>query len=158
MSFFSGIVGSMIGPIVDKIIGPFTDLFKSYLNKQITIEELRAKMTATMLESFTAVEKSHSETLASTYKDFQESLRSSLLVKVVWASVTISQLLVLLWHQVGISTLCYFVGNKACWPSSGETVVWAYALVGASVGLGPLVLRVGPGSAAFDKFKELIKK
>jgi len=58
-----------------------------------------------------------------------QAMVQSKLMQVVWDSVVISQTLVLLWHQIGIPALCYHVGNKACYPSSGTTVEWAYLLV-----------------------------
>jgi len=70
-----------------------------------------------------------------------QAMVQSKLMQVVWDSVVISQTLVLLWHQIGIPALCYHVGNKACYPSSGTTVEWAYLLVAVCV-------RAGSGHAA----------
>ncbi|RZN01679.1 hypothetical protein CWO91_32995 [Bradyrhizobium genosp. SA-3] len=60
----------------------------------------------------------------------------------VWGFAIISQLLVLLWHQVGIPAIVA-LGVITRYPSSGTTVEWAYLLVGALMGLGPMV-RAGP--------------
>lgn len=136
----------LAGMLVDKLIAPFTTLFTAYINKQISIEELREKMVVACVGAFTSIETSHSETLAKTFGSFMQATEKSLLLQVVWASVTISQLLVLLWHQVGIPAIVALHWVKV-YPSSGGTVEWAYALVGACVGLGPMVLRTGPADS-----------
>lgn len=151
-----GLFGGIVGSLVDKLIAPFTDLFKAYINKEITVEELRTRMVAAMLSSFTQVEVAHSEALAKTYGDFMQAATKSRLMRVVWASVALSQLAVLLWHQIGIPAFAYYTGHA--YPSSGTTVNWAYALLGFCIGAGPIVLRTGPGEAAYDKWKAIIKK
>lgn len=152
----SSIFGTIAGTLVDKLIAPFTDIFKAYINKEITVEELRSRMVGVMLSSATQVEVAHSEALTKTYSDFMQAATKSRLMRYVWAAVALSQLGVLLWHQVGIPAIVYLTGHS--YPSSGTTVQWAYALLGFCIGAGPLVLRTGPGEAAFDKWKQLIKK
>ena len=58
----------------------------------------------------------------------------------------ITQMITLFWHQMGIPALCYFVGKADCYPSSGDTVKWAYLLLGFMLGAGPIMLRSGPGA------------
>jgi hypothetical protein len=144
--------GPVLGTLLDKIIGPFVDCFKAYEQKQISEAELRAKVSEILINSFGDVEKTHAQELSKTYATFMASLDKSLLLRVVWASTTISQLLVLLWHQVGIPAIVA-VGIIDHYPSSGSTVEWAYALLGACLGLGPLVLRTGPGAANLSSLK-----
>lgn len=146
------------GGLIDRLISPFTDLFKAYINKQITQEELRAGMVKALLSSVTEIEKSHADSINKTYATFMEAASRSVVLQVVWAAAALSQLLVLLWHQVGISTLCYIVGNKACWPSSGTTVDWSYAVLMFCLGGGAVALRTGPGKLDTDKLKALIGK
>jgi hypothetical protein len=138
--------GPILSTLLDRIIGPFTDCYKAYLNKQITEIELREKLSEILITSMAETEKSHADTLAQTYQTFMASLDKSTILKTVWAATAISQLLVLLWHQVGIPAIVA-VGLISHYPSSGSTVEWAYALLGACLGLGPLVLRTGPGSS-----------
>ncbi len=147
--------GPVLGTLLDKIIGPFTDLFKAYINKQITEIELREKLSEIMVGAFADIEKAHAEALTKTYATFMASLDKSAILKWVWASTTISQLLVLLWHQVGIPAIVA-VGLIDRYPSSGGTVDWAYALLGACVGLGPLVLRTGPAGASLSSLNALL--
>lgn len=142
--------GQIVGTILDKVEGAF----KAYINKEITREQLAAEIQKAMLETFAEVEKAHADALAKTYQSFMGAVVKSRLMQVVWASVTLSQLLVLLWHQVGIPAYVHFTGLD--YPSSGSTVEWAYALVGAAIGLGPLVLRTGPGASVGGAIKNML--
>lgn len=152
----TAIVSALGGNLVNGLIDRLTKPFEMYLNKQISIEELRTQVLKQMLTTFAEVEKSHAETLAKTYASFMQAAEKSLLMKVVWASATLSQLFVLLWHQMGIPAVVYFTGHG--YPSSGSTVEWAYALLAACLGMGPVVLRTGPGSNLLDKLKGSIGK
>lgn len=152
----SAILSSVGGAFFDKLFGNMRGAFEAYLNKQISLEELRAQMVVAAIAAAKDIEASHADALAKTYASFMDALKTSKLLQAVWASVTISQLLVLLWHQVGIPALVYF--GHGPYPSSGGTVEWAYALLGGCVGFGPLVLRNGPGAISPEKLKALISK
>ena len=155
----SAIFSSMGVSIVNAFLGKALDAFKAYNEKQISMEELRSRVNIAMGQTFKEIEVSHAEALAKTYTSFMQAMVQSKLMQYVWAAVTISQLMVLLWVQVGVSTLCYFVGNRSCWPSSGDTANWAYLLVGACVGLGPVVLRSGPSVGTItEKLKQMVQK
>ncbi len=147
--------GPVLSALLDKILGPTEDIFKAYINKEISKDQLREKLSETLVTSFADVEKSHADTLAKTYQTFMTSLDKSALLQWVWASTTISQLLVLLWHQVGIPAIVA-VGLIDHYPSSGSTVEWAYALLGACLGLGPMVLRTGPAGASLGSLAKLL--
>lgn len=153
----SAILSSVGGAFFDKLFGNLRGAFESYLKKEISIEELRAMMVKESINAARDVEVAHAEALTKTYASFMQAATQSKLLQVVWASVAISQLFVLIWHQVGIPALVYF--GHGPYPSSGSTVEWAYALLGGCIGLGPLVLRAGPGAgSAADKFKAMVKK
>lgn len=135
-----------LAPLVVGALRPkLGDLIDQFETRQITREQLDARLDEAALEAFTEVEVKHADVLGKTYAEFMQAAQRSLMMRVVWASVTFSQLLVLLWHQVGISALVYFGGRS--WPSSGSTVEWAYLLVAFCLGAGPIVLRSGPGAA-----------
>jgi hypothetical protein len=140
------IIGSIAGSFLNNAIAEVGKAYQSYVNKEISKAELDARVAQAALTARTEIEKSSNEALAKTYESFMQATSKSRLMQVVWASVTISQLLVLLWHQVGITALCYSVGKASCYPSSGTTVDWAYLLLAGCVGLGPVVLRSGPGA------------
>ncbi len=147
--------GPVLSAVLDKIIGPFTDLFKAYINKEISELELRERLSEALVKTFADVEQAHAEALTKTYATFMTSLDKSAVLKWVWASTAVSQLAVLLWHQVGIPAVIA-VGLIDRYPSSGSTVEWSYALLGACLGLGPLVLRTGPAGASITSLKALL--
>lgn len=155
----SAIFSSIGGALIDKILGQFTDLFKAYFNKQISLEELKAKMLSTVLGAIKDIEVSHADLTAKTYESFQVTLRQSKEMQRIWCWVVLSQLGVLLWHQMGIPALCYVQGVKACYPSSGSTVEWAYALIAFMFGAGAVLLRSGPGAGSIaSQLKDLLPK
>lgn len=156
----AAIASALGGQIVDGLLGRITGLFESYFKKQISMEELRAGMMKALLETFAEVEKYHADALAKTYASFMQAMVQSKLMQCVWAAVVISQLIVLVWHQAGIPALCYSVGKMNCYPSSGSTVEWSYALIAACLGMGPVILRTGPaaGGNLLDKLKATIGK
>ena len=146
------IIGALGGNIVDSLLGKITGVFESYFKKEISMEELRTKVLQSLLSTFAEVEKAHADSIAKTFDSFMRAAAQSKIMQVVWASVAISQLLVLLWHQVGIPALVY--------SSSGATVDWAYALLMFCLGGGAVALRMGPASSSgiVDQLKGLIAK
>lgn len=154
MGFLTSIIGGVAGSLVDSLLGKITGVFEAYFKKQISIEELRTQVTKALLDTVAEVEKSHAESISKTYESFQVTMRQSPLIQRIWAWVVCTQLVVLLWHQMGIPAVVYFTG--AGYPSSGSTVEWAYALIGFMFGAGAILLRTGPGSSSYlDKIKSL---
>lgn len=151
------IVGAIAGPLVDKIIGPFLDLGKAYMNKQISMEELRAKMVTELVSSAADVEKTHSQELTKTYSAFIDAATKSPLLRTMWAIALGTQIWVLFWSQF-IVPLLYAYGYMDKGWHAGTSGDWAYLLVGALLGLGPMVLRSGPTAMDTNKWKSLIGK
>lgn len=143
---------TIITSIAPLLIGKLADAFKAYEQKQISIAELNARVSQALMECFSEVMKSESDALAKTFASFGEVMKNSRLVRIVWAIVVLSQLMVLLWLQVGISTLVYLFGGS--WPSAGATGDWAYLLIAGLLGLGPVVLNGGPGKVSVDSLKK----
>jgi hypothetical protein len=136
---------STIGmPLINAFLEKGLDAFKAYENKQISIEQLKDQLYAAMTSAIKDIEVAHAEALAKTYASFMDAMKQSVLMQRVWASVVISQLGVLLWAQLGVPLLFAF-GMLPNW-KAGTTAEWAYLLVGACLGMGPMVLRSGPGA------------
>ena len=158
----SAIFSSLGGAVIDKFFGNALKAFEMFNNKQISMEELKQRLNAALVSAVRDVEVAHAEALAKTYASFMGALEKSKLMQVVWASVTISQLLVLLWHQIGIPFFVMLMRQTVpnwTYPGSGSTVEWAYLLLGACIGAGPLVLRGGPGAGNLtDRLKSLVGK
>lgn len=146
------------GSLVDSLLKNVTGIFKAYFEKQITEAQLREQLLSNLLTAVKEVEVAHADSLSKTYASFMQTLAQSKLMQVMWASVVGTQLFVLTWHQFGIPLLCYHVGKMACYPSSGTTVEWAYLLLAACLGMGPVILRSGPGAGDLaSRFTNLIK-
>ena len=109
------------------------------------------------MSSAVDIEKSHAEAITAGFHDFMEAAQKSKLMQAVWASVALSQLFVLLWHQLAIPFIAFHYGVH--YPPSGSTVDWAYALVMFCMGGGAIALRMGPGSTSvIDQLKSLIAR
>jgi hypothetical protein len=147
---------TLVTTLAPLLIGKLADAFTAYQNKQISIAELNAKVQEALLQAFAEVAKQQSISIEKTFASFMDAAKSSKLIRGVWAAVTLSQLAVLLWHQVGISAFVRTFGGS--WPSSGSTVEWAYLLVAACVGMGPVVLNKGPGKVDVSSLKTTVGK
>lgn len=159
----STIFSAIGGQIVDGILGRITGAFEAYFKKQISMEELRTKVLHSLIETVRDVEVAHAELIAKTFESFQVTLRQSPIIQWVWVIVVLSQLIVLVWHQVGIPAFAFFVlqGTGERYPSSGSTVEWAYALIAFMFGAGAILLRTGPGAGSgglIDNLKAAIGK
>ena len=123
----STLVGMLGGQIVDKLFGTFKDIFMKYQDKQITEIEARQLILQALLNSVKEVEVAHAELIAKTFATFMGVVEKNRMVAIVWAMAAVSQLAVLLWHQVGIPFLVYAYREwwgipKFAYPSSGTTV------------------------------------
>lgn len=147
MGILGTIAGAFGGQIVDSLLGNVTGLFKAYFDKKITEAELRAGVLKALMQSFADVEKAYAESVAKTFGSFMEAAAKSRLLQVYLVAVGGSQLLVLLWHQVGIPFVI-FMGWAKTYPSSGATVDWAYAIVIFTIGGGSYAFRSAGGGIA----------
>lgn len=161
MAILTTIMTMFGGQVIDKIWSGFMTIVSQYQQKQLSEIEAKKALLTMLTGAFRDIEVSHSETLAKTYESFQVTLRGSPLLQAAWVALFLSQMLVLVWHQVGIPALCYTVGHNDCYPSSGDTVKWSYLLLGFMLGAGPIVFRSGPGAGEsggfLDRIKNLIK-
>ncbi len=139
-SIFATIGMPLINGILDKALAAFT----AYENKQISVEQLKDQLYAAMLDTIKAVEVAHADALAKTYASFMDVMKTSVLMQRTWAAVVLSQLFVLVWSQFAVPLLFAF-GMLPSW-KAGTSAEWAYLLVGACLGMGPMVLRSGPGA------------
>lgn len=147
---------ALVTTIAPLLIGKLADAFSAYEKKQITLAELQAHVSQALMECFAEVMKSQSDALAKTFATFGDVMKNSKLVRIVWATVVLSQLCVLLFLQVGISAVVYCFGGA--WPSAGATGDWAYLLIAGLCGLGPVVLNGGPGKVNVDSLKATVGK
>jgi hypothetical protein len=147
MGALSTILGWLAPNLVETLLAPLTTIFTAYVKKEITEAELKEKLTEALLSAFKEVEVAHADALAKTYASFMSAMAQNVMMQRIWSAVVLSQLGVLLWHQLGIPAIVA-LGIIDRYPSSGSTVEWAYALIAACLGFGPMLLRAGPGASA----------
>ena len=153
---FSAILSSVGGVFFDKLFGNLRGAFESYLNKEISIEELRSRMVIEAVKAAKESEVSHSETLAKTYATFMDALKVTPILQRMWAWTVGTQLFVIVWAQFFVPLL-FAYSLLPNW-QAGTTAEWAYFLLGGCLGFGPIILRNGPGATSPDKMKALIGK
>ena len=154
----SAILSSVGGAFIGKFFDAAKDIFHDYQQAKITAEECKTRLLTALLESAKAIEVSHADALTKTYATFWTAASDdkSNLMKRMWAIALGSQIFVLFWSQWCVPLLFAF-GALPNW-KAGTSAEWAYLLVGALLGLGPLVLRNGPGAMSPEKLKALISK
>lgn len=159
MSILGGIGAAVAGKLVDAMFGNVRGIFKDYHDRKISEAQLKVRLHEAVVSAFTQIEVAHSESISKTFASFMDAAQKSKLMQCVWASAALSQLVVLLWHQMGIPALCFYLGKNACYPSSGTTVEWAYAILIFCLGGGAIVFRAGPAAASVkDVLKSLVSR
>lgn len=123
----------MIASILAKI------LTGGLLDKLLEAYRLRQEGKISEAEFRSRVQIAAEETAQETAKATHDSLGKSAILQRAWASVLFLQVTVLVWYQLGAPAFQVITG--AAWPSPGISLDWAYALVAAMIGAGPLVLR-----------------
>lgn len=158
----STILSSLGGALIDKFLGNALKAFELYNNKQISMEELKTRLHMALVDAAKEVEVAHADAMAKMFASFMGAVEKSPFMQWVWGCVTISQLLVLLWAQVGIPFFTMLMRQTVPdwkYPSAGTTTDWAYLLLAGCVGLGVTALRSGPGAGNLtDRLKGLIGK
>ncbi len=156
MPILSAIFSSIGGPIVDALLGNVRGIFEAYFKKEISEAQLREQLMAAIAKTFSEIEVAHAEALAKTYASFMEAMSKSPIMQRAWSIVVYSQLFVLVWHQMAIPFIV-FTGLTAKYPPSGSTGGWAYLLLAACMGMGPVVRRAGPGGGNLaERLKGLV--
>lgn len=139
---FSGVAKDVIGGAFDKGI----QLYQAYLNKEISKEQYEAEKTKYIQEATATMYQAYADAAARVFEAAQETLRASFtapswLTRNTWAFVVVSQTLVLLWYQIGITFYIYITNIPLTGPGSfprtgDELLKWAYAVIVAALGVG----------------------
>src|SRR3979411_631500 len=93
---------AVLSSFVDMLVGRAADAFKAYINKEISMEELKSRVRIAMLRTISDVATAQAEALAKTFDSFMKAIVQSKLMQVVWAIVVLSQLAVLVSQQTGL--------------------------------------------------------
>lgn len=159
MGFFASLLGGgALQTFINALAGPVVDIVKAYLDKTITEAQLAEKLKEAALAAFAEVEKQHLDSITKTYTTFIQAMAANPTMVRAWAVALYSQLLVLIWHQVGIPAVVA-LGLVDKYPSSGVTVTWAYAIVALCLGAPAISSSIGPAATwAADSLGRLIKR
>lgn len=138
LTLIANVVGWLTGGFADKIV----DLGKSYFNKEISEAEFKSRVDIATQEAAAKVEASWADALKSTTESVQATLRTSIILQRAYAITLFMQVAVLFFYQIIAPAFQVITG--VVWPSPGVTLEWAYLLIGAMIGAGPLVFRRQP--------------
>lgn len=130
------------------LVPALIDIAGRHQRNEITREQLDAEVSQTVVATLGDVAQADAEAIAATFSAFIGAAATNPLLARVWAAVVLTELAVLVWHQVGIPALVAFTPMTS-YPSSGATVEWAYLLIAFCLGAGPAVLRAGPAAGGF---------
>lgn len=135
----------MIGALVSWLTGGFVDklvgLGEQYFRKEISEAQYRAEVEKASQEAAAKVEASWADATAKIAASNSDMVKSSVTLQRAWASVLFLQVAVLVFYQVGTGAFEVITGQP--WPDPGIKLEYAYLLIGAMVGAGPLVFRRG---------------
>jgi hypothetical protein len=131
----AAIVKILTGGLVDKVF----DLGKAYMANQISEAEFRSRVEIAAQETAAEIEQSWAKAATDTAKATQATLAQSPVLQRAWAAVLFMQVFVLVWYQIGAPAYEVIAGRP--WPQPMASIEWAYLLIGAMVGAGPLVFR-----------------
>lgn len=135
----------MIAAIVKLLTGGFldriTDLGKLYFQKQISEAEFRSRVEVEAQATAAKIEQAWAQAATDTARATQGTLAGSPVLQRAWAAVLLLQVAVLVWYQIGAGAFEVITGTA--WPDPGVKLEWAYLLIGAMVGAGPLVFGRG---------------
>lgn len=123
------------GGLVDRVLKVWTD----YRAGKVSEAEFEAKVKIAASETAAKIEQGWAEAASAMTAEVQASVRSSPVLQRAWASVLFLQVAVLVFYQIGAPAYQVMTGEE--WPDPGTRVEWAYLLIGAMIGAGPLVFR-----------------
>jgi hypothetical protein len=157
------LTGPIISAICDGLFGKLEAAWEAYVRKEITKEQLMAHMQEALLATFRDVEVAFYDSLSKTYASFMTALGNSPTMQGAWKAAVLSQLFVLVWHQLMIPWIVLLVRASGhtgwTYPSSGSTIDYAYFLLMALIGAPAIAARGGPGSGSMvDGLKRLMGK
>lgn len=127
----------LTGGFVDRLVG----LGEAYFQKQITEAQYRAEVEKAAQETAGRIEESWARAASEIAASTGDMVKASPILQRAWAATLFLQVFVLVWFQLGAGAFEVITGRT--WPDPGVTLEWAYLLVGAMIGAGPLVFRRG---------------
>ncbi len=115
------------------------EAYELYKKGQISQSEFESRVAIASKEAETKIEEAWAETAAKVTSSVQSTVRASQVIQRAYAIVLFIQLFVLVWYQLGAPAFTIITG--AVWPAPMASIEWAYLLIAAMIGAGPLVYR-----------------
>lgn len=127
----------LTGGFVDKLVG----LGQAYINKSVTEAQYRAEVEKAAQDAARQIEAAWADASAKIAASTTDMVKASPILQRAWAAVLFLEVAVLAFYQIGAPAFALITGTV--WPDPGVSLEWAYLLVGAMIGAGPLVFRRG---------------
>jgi hypothetical protein len=131
----AAIVKFLTGGFVDRIFG----IAETYIKTEGDKAKFKAEVQAAANQAAADVEKEWAKASASIAASTQDALKASPILQRAWAMSFFMNLAVLVWYQVCAPAFEVITGTK--WPAPMVPIEWAYLLIVAMVGAGPLVFK-----------------
>lgn len=134
-TIIAAVIQAIIGPIADKVLEWHKDDNRTALSK----EQITAELKKVAYQSATDWVRSSNDAVVKTFDSFQHTLQVSKTAARVWAFFLCSQIVFLIWLEMGVPAL-YKLGLISNWPV-GTLDAWAMSAILACLGLGPLAIK-----------------
>ena len=130
------IIGKIIsGGLTSQIL----EAWKLYREGKVSEAEFESRVKISGKEAEAKIEAAWAEASSKITESVQSTVRASPVIQRAYAIVLFLQLFVLVWYQLGVPA--YQVITGVPWPAPGASIEWAYLLIAAMIGAGPLVMR-----------------
>lgn len=129
------VINAIVGPIADKVLEWHKDDNRTSISREQITADLKKEAFRAATESY----KSGSDAAWRMFDSFQQSLRTSEEIRRVWRIAVYSQLLFVVYLEVGVPGLVQ-LGVIEKWPV-GSLDTWALGFLGASLGVAPVILK-----------------
>lgn len=155
---FTSIITALGGQFITGFFDDALKAFVAYNNRQISKDDCIKQVQIAMISAARDIEVAYADALAKTYASFMDALKSSKVLQRGWAVVLYVELFVLFWSQWAVPMLFSYGLLPGGW-HAGTTAEWSYLLLIGLVGLGPVVLKAGPGAGnVTERLKGLVGK
>jgi hypothetical protein len=132
-------LATLLSPIIGALLGQITDLGKLYLQKQITKEEMPARVKQAEIEAQKAIDAAVLEAQASMWSEFQQTTRVTPVVARAYAATLVFASFTWVWTTLGAGAFEIITGER--WPMPDGTLLAASSLIGVCLGGGAVLLR-----------------
>ena len=129
------IISLISGGLLDKVL----EAYQLHQQGKISKAEFESRAQVSLQENAARIEQAWAQAASETAKATQDTLKASPILQRAWAAVLFLQVAVLTFYQIGASAFQVITGAE--WPHPGISLEWAYLLVAAMIGAGPLVMR-----------------